>query len=112
MEARREPATQEKRYVKVAQVSDLAPGTALQIKVEGNYIGLFNLDGSFYAIDDICSHLYCNLSDGWLRENTLTCPCHDARFDVRTGKNLDWIAPGPVATFPVRIDGNDVLVGI
>ena len=49
---------------------------------------------------------------GWLREHTLTCPCHDARFDVRTGKNLDWIAPGPVATFPVRIDGNDVLIGL
>ena len=102
----------EYRFIKVAKVSDIPPGTAIGIHTENMFVALSNVDGQFYAIDDICSHLYCNLSDGWLREHTLICPCHDAAFDVRTGKNLDWRAAYPVKSFTVRVEGDDVLIGI
>ena len=97
-------------FVKVAAVTDIAPGSGRLIEVAGRRIALFNAAGTFYAVDDRCTHGSASLSDGYLEGTTVTCPLHAGCFDVRTGKATWSPAFRPVATYEVRIDGQDVLL--
>ena len=70
---------------KVAKANDLAPGKAMCVEVAGQKVALFNLDGSYYAIGDSCTHVGGPLSDGEVDGKVVTCPLHGAQFDVTTG---------------------------
>ena len=72
--------------VKVATRSELPPGGKKLLDVDGRAIALFNVDGTFYAIDDVCTHDGGPLAEGDLNGCEIRCPRHGARFDVRTGK--------------------------
>jgi len=100
------------QWVKVAQVDELTPGNKKQIDVEGLALALFNVDGQYYAIEDICTHDGAPLAHGRFRGNEITCPRHGARFDVCTGKALCMPAFEPVDTYPVQVQGNDILVEV
>jgi len=67
---------------------------------------------TFYATTDICSHAYAELSEGYLDidDCTIECPLHGSRFDIATGAVLTLPAYEPIATYPVRVEGEDVLV--
>lgn len=68
------------------------------IRVDGNVpVAVFNVDGTFYAIDDTCTHQDASLADGWLEDCQVECPLHASCFDVRTGQ-----VSGPPARRPVR----------
>jgi 3-phenylpropionate/trans-cinnamate dioxygenase ferredoxin subunit len=97
-------------FVKVAQVTDVAPGRGRLVEVAGRLIALFNCAGTFYAIDDTCTHAEASLSEGFLEGSTVECPLHGARFDLRTGAAIWSPAFVPVATYEVRVEGADVLV--
>ncbi len=97
-------------YVRVASVNDLAPGHMTLVEVDGELICLANVDGSFYAISDECSHIGGALSDGELEGYTVTCPMHFGQFDIRTGKVLQRPPREDVATFEVKVEGQDVLI--
>jgi nitrite reductase (NADH) small subunit/3-phenylpropionate/trans-cinnamate dioxygenase ferredoxin subunit len=97
-------------FVKVATVEEVAPGTAKQVSVSGRVLALFNVGGTFYAIDDTCTHRAGPLSEGFLEGHIVTCPWHAANFDVTTGMNLSPPAPKPVAAYKVQIVGNEVQV--
>lgn len=99
-------------YVKVSKVNDLSPGNAKLVEVEGKKIALFNVEGSFYAIDDTCSHRGGPLSEGMLEGNQVTCPWHAASFDVTSGAVLSPPAPNGVARYNVRVEGADIEVEI
>ncbi len=98
--------------VKVASQSEVQPGQTKLIDVDGRPIALFNVDGSFYAIDDVCTHDGGPLAEGELQGCEIRCPRHGARFDVRTGRALSMPAIEPVATHPVELRGDDVYVRI
>jgi 3-phenylpropionate/trans-cinnamate dioxygenase ferredoxin subunit len=100
------------QWVKVAQVDELAPGSKKQIDVDGLAVALFNIEGQYYAIEDICTHDGAPLAHGRFRGKEITCPRHGARFDVCTGAALCMPAFEPVATYPVQVQGNDVLVEV
>lgn len=73
-------------FVTVATVGDIAPGTGRTVDVNGIWIALFNVDGTFYAIDNACPHAGGPLGEGKLREDgVVECPWHGWRFDVTTG---------------------------
>lgn len=74
--------------MKVAKTDEVAPGQGKLVEVNGKKIALFNVEGSFYAIDDACTHLGGRLSEGFLDGNEVTCPWHGARFDIITGEVL------------------------
>ncbi len=57
----------------------------LGVVIAGKEIALFDLDGTLYATDDICTHAYAKLSDGWLDNGEIECPLHAGRFDIKTG---------------------------
>jgi 3-phenylpropionate/trans-cinnamate dioxygenase ferredoxin subunit len=69
-------------------------------------------DGAVYAVVDNCSHEDYPLSEGWVEDHTVECALHGSRFDLRTGHPDVPPAVRPVRTFPVRVDGDDVLVDL
>ena len=96
--------------VKVVTRSEVPPGGKKLIEIDGRSIALFNVDGAFYAIDDVCTHDGGPLAEGKLTGCQIECPRHGARFDVRTGKPLCMPAIEPVATHQVLFQGDDILV--
>ena len=104
-------------YVKIDEVTDVLPGEKKKFTLNNKTVLLANVDGAFYALDNRCPHMGGSLSGGDLEGGTLTCPRHGAKFDVRTGKSvgnakLAFISMkvGDATSFPVKVEGNDVLV--
>lgn len=98
------------KLVKIAETKDLLPGTGKVVEGEGFSIALFNVAGTFYAIDNTCTHQGGPLGEGELAGEVVTCPWHGAKFNVKTGQVLKPPAREGVRSFPVKIQGNDVLV--
>ncbi len=73
-------------FVKVAKMAEIAPGQAKMVEVNDKEIALFNVDGSFYAIDNACTHVGGPLSEGELDGPQVTCPLHGSIFNVTTGE--------------------------
>lgn len=95
-------------FVKVAKTGDLASGQAKMVEVGGKKIALFNVEGTYCAIDDTCTHRGGPLSEGALVGKKVTCPWHGAVYDVTTGEVLGPPAPKGVARYNVRVSGSDV----
>ncbi len=98
------------RLIKVAETSEIPPGTAKAVDVGGLAVALFNIDGTYYAIGDTCTHAGGPLSEGAVEGTVVTCPWHGATYDVTTGNVLGPPAPGRVAHYNVQVDGNDIKV--
>jgi len=100
------------KTVKIAQTSELSPGTGKVVQADGRAIALFNVEGTFYAIDNTCTHRGGPLGEGALSGDTVECPLHGAHFNVKTGAVTNPPARAGVRSFPVKIEGNDVLVEV
>lgn len=99
------------KSVKVASTSELAPGQGKVVSVDGEELALFNVDGKFYAIHNVCLHKGGPLGEGTLEGATVTCPLHGWQYDVTTGTQ----AMNPslkVNAYKVTISGSDVLVEV
>ena len=91
--------------------ADLPTGEMRAVEVGRTSVAVFHLDdGSWHAIGNECTHQYALLTDGWLEGSEIECPLHAAKFDVRTGQALCAPADTPVPVFPVRIDGDAVMI--
>ncbi|NIO10066.1 MAG: Rieske 2Fe-2S domain-containing protein [Deltaproteobacteria bacterium] len=99
-------------YVKVAKADDVAPGKAIMVEVGGKKIALFNIGGSFYAIDDACSHRGGPLSEGYVEETQVRCPWHGALFDITNGAAAGPPAAAGVTKYNVRVEDSDVEVEV
>lgn len=99
-------------FAKVAKVSDIPVGTSKAIEVGDVVIALCNVEGQFYAIEDVCTHDGSSFDAGPLIGCEIECPRHGARFDVTNGNVTDLPAVIPVETFPVRVEGDDVEVDV
>lgn len=97
---------------KVAKRSEIAPGTTLRVVVDGAEILICNVDGSLYAIEDVCTHDGGPLDQGTLEGDRVVCPRHGATFDVRSGDALTLPAVLPLLTFPLDVVGDDVYVDV
>ena len=91
-------------FVKVARVADIPSGQGRRVEVAGRSVALFNCAGTFYAVDDTCTHAQASLSEGFLEGATIECPLHGGRFDLRTGAAVWSPAFRPVATYAVRVE--------
>ena len=100
-------------WTRVANVSDVAEGQMHAVRVGEREIALYHLpDGTFHATDNICSHEYAQLTDGWLENGCVECPLHAARFDVKTGRALCAPAEKDLDVFEIKVDGSDLLVKV
>ncbi|HLB29121.1 MAG TPA: non-heme iron oxygenase ferredoxin subunit [Dehalococcoidia bacterium] len=99
-------------FVEVAKVGDLPPGQVRVVMAKGKRLALANLGGQLFALDDICTHDGGPLGEGEILDESVECPRHGARFDVRTGRVVALPAVRPVAVYHVRVEGEKVLVDI
>jgi 3-phenylpropionate/trans-cinnamate dioxygenase ferredoxin subunit len=95
----------------VANVADVAPGTTKRVVIDGQEILICNVDGSFFAIEDVCTHDGAPLDQGDLDGNCIVCPRHGAMFDVRTGDALTLPAVIPLSTYAVELKDGEILIG-
>ncbi|HXP05198.1 MAG TPA: non-heme iron oxygenase ferredoxin subunit [Stellaceae bacterium] len=95
-------------FVAVAQLGDLAPGEMKFVAVDRERIVLANVEGSFYALRDVCGHRNAPLSRGRLDGCIVECPLHFAQFDIRTGKFVDGPYSADVPAYEVRVEGDTV----
>ena len=79
-------------------------------KPQGLRIALANVGGTFYAIDDTCTHRGCSLGDGKLTDKVVRCTCHGSRFDVTNGSVVGGPAERPVHSYPSQVVGDEVEV--
>lgn len=90
-------------WINVVSVQDLAPGEHTLVEVDGAAIALFNLDGEFYAIEDVCTHDGSEIASGCVVDGSIECPRHGARFDIKSGEVTAPPAYEAVDTFAVRV---------
>lgn len=100
------------RFVKVARKSRLPENKGTYVEVEGDRVALFNLDGEIYAIGDTCPHQGGSLSQGRVKGDEVECPWHGSLFSARTGEVRSFPARENVASYKVRVTGDDVEVEI
>ena len=100
------------RFVRVGRVGEVPDGRPEVFDVEDRKIAVYRLDDGYYAIDDMCTHDGGPLAEGEVEGDQVTCPRHGARFSIRTGAALTFPAVTPVARYPVRVEGDDLLVGL
>jgi nitrite reductase/ring-hydroxylating ferredoxin subunit len=97
-------------FRKVASLARLPAGSSLSIEVDGRALALFNVDGTVYALDAECTHAGAPLCEGEVAGTRLTCPWHGATFDLVSGRALSRPASLDLASYAVRIEGDDVLI--
>lgn len=99
-------------YFSAATKADIDPGEVFVTEVEGQRVAICNVDGEFYAIEDVCTHDGSSFDQTDLDGSEIFCPRHGAVFDVTTGEVLGAPATEPVPTFPIQLDGDTIKVGL
>jgi len=101
-------------WVAVGRVADIPPGHAGRVEIDDVPVAIFNVDGSFYAVDDTCSHAEASLSEGDLDVDrcVIECPLHGSSFDLRTGDPLSLPAVEPVRVHRVDVEDGILRVAL
>ena len=97
-------------FVKVARVEEIPDGERLWREFEEETLIIFNVDGTFYAIADLCTHDGGPLEDANREGYSVECPRHGACFDIRNGRALSFPATEPVPTFETKVEDGYVYV--
>jgi 3-phenylpropionate/trans-cinnamate dioxygenase ferredoxin subunit len=99
-------------FVKACALDDVTDGGALRVMIDGVPVAIVRSAGEVYAIQDVCSHANVALSEGEIEDQTIECWLHGSRFDLVTGRPTGLPATVPVPVYPVKIDGDDILVAV
>ncbi|HGG59264.1 MAG TPA: non-heme iron oxygenase ferredoxin subunit [Gammaproteobacteria bacterium] len=99
-------------YITAATVGEIAPGKMKRVVANGEAILLANVEGEHYAVSDICTHEDASLYLGCLKGKRVQCSLHSGMFDVTTGEAVEEPAEIALKTYPVRINGDKVEVGV
>ena len=98
------------KYIPVISTEQVRPGETRRVVVAGTPILIANVEGRFYAVDDMCTHEDSSLSLGCLKGELVDCTLHGSRFSVVTGEPVEEPATEPLRTWPLRIEGNEVQI--
>ena len=98
--------------IKLASTNDFVSKKMISVEKEGKSILIANVNGSYYAIGDICTHMGCNLSDGELIGDTVKCPCQASVFNVKTGEVVKGPARDPEPSYTLKIEGDKIITDI
>ena len=99
-------------FVRAIAVGDLQPGKGRTVLLNDKQVAVFNVGGTFYAIEGACTHVGGPLGEGELNDTVVTCPLHGATFDVSDGRVLGPPAGDNVASYEVNVEGDDVMVRV
>lgn len=100
------------QWMKAANATEVRDGEVAGCEIAGRRIAIYNLEGKFYATDNICTHGLALLSDGYLEGSIIECPLHAGQFNVCTGKALAAPVTSDLQTYPVKVEANFVFVWI
>tara|TARA_B110000196_G_scaffold287118_1_gene271228 strand:+ start:461 stop:796 length:336 start_codon:yes stop_codon:yes gene_type:complete len=96
----------------VATTAEVTEDEPKAVSIGRMDIGIYKLEGEFYAIDDICTHAYACMTDGYIDDGQIECPLHGACFDIKTGKALTAPATIDLRPYEVKIEGDQIMVGV
>jgi len=99
-------------FLRACAVGDVPDLGTLAVELNGIPLVLVRTGSEIYALDEFCTHEEVSLADGEIYDHTVECWLHGSCFDLRTGKPTGPPASKPLATYQVRIDGDDLLVGL
>ena len=101
-----------KIYLDICAIDDLPLGERLFIQLGEVPVVIMNVNGEIYAIEDVCTHDNGPLGEGEIEDDEIICPRHGARFNIQTGEVLTLPAVVGVRTYPIKIEGNRILIGV
>ena len=94
----------------VAKTEDVPVGEALQVHIDDEPIAIYNVDGTFYATHDICTHALAHLSDGYMENDCIECPLHGGVFHIPTGKAMSGPVQKALRIFPIKVEKEMLLI--
>jgi glycine betaine catabolism B len=97
-------------FVKVADTKDIPSSQMKSVEVSGEKICVVNVEGKYYAIGNVCTHVGGPLAEGTLEGYEVECPWHGSKFDVRTGEVTRPPARRPESTYELKIDDSSILI--
>jgi nitrite reductase/ring-hydroxylating ferredoxin subunit len=97
-------------FVKVAETKDVQASQMIAVEVNGEKVCIANVEGRYYAIGNVCTHMGGPLAEGKLEEHVVQCPWHGSRFDIRTGEVVRPPAMRPEPTYEVKEENNNILI--
>jgi nitrite reductase/ring-hydroxylating ferredoxin subunit len=102
------------RFVRAGSLRahELAEGTVLRVHLEGEPVAIARVEGEVHAVSDTCTHEEASLAEGFLEGHVIECPRHGACFDLRDGRVLSLPAVKSLRTYPVKIEGDAIWVGL
>ena len=101
------------KFVRLAEMNELAPGRLKVVKARGTPVRLINVSGAVYALSAICTRAGCELEEsGEVDGDELECTCHGSRFKVATVEVTSAPAQAPLKRSPVKVEGNEILVAL
>lgn len=100
------------QWVAVAKVADVDAGSMKSVSAADKSLALYNLDGTFYASDNECTHAYAMLTDGTVDGDVVECPLHGGAFEIKTGKGLGAPIFCDLKCYPTRVSGDAVEVNV
>jgi 3-phenylpropionate/trans-cinnamate dioxygenase ferredoxin component len=99
-------------WTKLASKDDVAEGEVLGVDAAQQQIALYRHEGEYFATGNVCTHQYALLSDGYFEDGCIECPLHQGRFDVRTGRAMCAPLTEDIKVFPVKLEGDEILVDL
>ena len=100
----------EEDFVKVAETKDVQASQMVAVNVNGEKVCLSNVNGKYYAIGNVCTHMGGPLGEGKLEEYIVQCPWHGSRFDIRSGEVVRLPAMRPESTYEIKVENNYILI--
>jgi naphthalene 1,2-dioxygenase system ferredoxin subunit len=100
------------KWIDVSAVDNVPKGDVTAVNVDGKEVALYEVEGSIYATDNLCTHGAARMSDGFLEGSEIECPLHQGKFDVCTGKALCAPLTENIRIYPVKIENNRIFLNI
>lgn len=92
--------------------ADIEAGACKGVVVDGENVAIFNVEGTFHATSNVCTHQFALLTDGYVDGDVIECPLHQGRFSIRTGAPEGDPVTESIKVFPIRVEGGEVFVDI
>jgi nitrite reductase/ring-hydroxylating ferredoxin subunit len=96
--------------IELCSTDEVAVGAALKIEKEGLVLAVFNVDGEFYVLDDLCTHGPGSLSEGYIEGDVVECNFHNGQFNIRTGEVVMPPCMIPAKTYPATVENGKVVI--
>ena len=96
----------------VAKIDEVLEDEPKAVQIGNDYIAIYRIDDAFYATDDICTHEFASLAEGFVDGDCIECPLHAGTFHIPTGKAMTAPVTEDLRTYPVKVEGDDIFINI